>query len=469
MITPEATHAAEQGLLGLLLTDPAAYDTISDGLQPVDFGDQSHQTAYAALCAIYERGLTPDAISTAETIVARHGANWDHPKSPLAYLSGLAIQAPGSRMGRQYRQIIVEASARRRVIAIGRQLATIAGDPSSSLEELVTATETRLATFRDATVIDPADAAEELANAYDRATDPARRTSGLQLGIPTIDGMLGGARPGQLIVVGARPSVGKTALGCHIANHLFAAGRRCLMFSLEMTRDEIADRLLALRAGTSLHTIRTGQIAENDHGDLLAATHTAGHGQLSIDDRSSVTTSYIRSRAKRHQRRSGLDAIIVDYLGLLRGQGENRTQEVASISRDLKAIAKDLGVPVIALAQLNRDVERRDDRRPMLSDLRDSGSVEQDADAVLMIHREEKHLDDGVERDRWRGLAELLLRKNRNGPTGEATVRFSASTGRFTAFDGPSPRLSAQPKALSGFQPPPRRAAATPPSRFQGD
>jgi replicative DNA helicase len=267
------------------------------------------------------------------------------------------------------------------------------------------------------------------------------RLAGLPTGFVGFDDMTGGLEPGQLVIVAARPSVGKTVLGCNIAAHVAAGGSPVLFFTLEMTRREIAARILAARSGVPVSEMRAGTRERDDWDQMNTAVASSASWKLFIDDSPAVSVAYVRAKARRIQRTHGLGLLVIDYLGLMRGTGDNRAQEVGSISRGLKALAKELKVPVVALAQLNRASEGRLDRRPTLADLRDSGEIEQDADIVAMLHRESMHR----EAPEWEGLAQLLIRKNRNGPTGECLLALDGPRMRFTDYHGPCP-VAARPE-----------------------
>uniref|UniRef100_UPI0026047546 replicative DNA helicase n=1 Tax=uncultured Zoogloea sp. TaxID=160237 RepID=UPI0026047546 len=259
--------------------------------------------------------------------------------------------------------------------------------------------------------------------------------AGLATGFRRFDEMTGGLEPGQLVIVAARPSVGKTVAGCNIASHAAAGGTPVLFFTLEMTRREIAARILAARSGVSVQAMRAGTSARDDWDNMSTAVGASMAWPMFIDDTPAVTVAYVRAKARRIRRAQGLGLVVIDYLGLMRGTGDNRAQEVGSISRGLKALAKELQVPVIALAQLNRASETRPNRQPTLADLRDSGEIEQDADIVAMLHREDMNRT----APEWEGLAQLFIRKNRNGPTGECLLALDGPRMRFRDHYGSVP------------------------------
>ncbi|HZT52616.1 MAG TPA: replicative DNA helicase, partial [Stellaceae bacterium] len=300
------------------------------------------------------------------------------------------------------------------------------------------------------------------------------RTTGISTGFVDLDKLLGGLHPSDLIVLAGRPSMGKTALATNIGFNAARAfrekkladgrvvaedGARIGFFSLEMSAEQLATRILSEESGVSSNNIRKGEVSHEDFDRFIVASQALASAPFYIDDTPALTIAALRTRARRLQRQHGLDLIIIDYLQLLRGTGEgrqeNRVQEISEITRGLKTLAKELNVPVIALSQLSRAVEARDDKRPMLSDLRESGSIEQDADVVMFVYREEYYLSRGEpgrrpeeseerynERyERWHhrlaevtGTAELIIAKQRHGPIGKVTLRFDHETTRFENF-----------------------------------
>ncbi|MCK6392072.1 DnaB-like helicase C-terminal domain-containing protein [Zoogloea sp.] len=274
-----------------------------------------------------------------------------------------------------------------------------------------------------------------------RAPADPQRSAGCPTGFRRFDEMTGGLEPGQLVIVGARPAMGKTIFACNVATHAAAAGTPVLFVTLGMTRREIAARILAARSGVSVQAMRSDACRQDDYDRMSSAVGCTMAWPFFIDDTPAVSVAYVRAKARRIHRNHGLGLVVIDYLGLMRGTGDNRTQEVGSISRGLKALAKELKVPVIALAQLNRGNEARADKKPTLADLRDSGEIEQDADIVAMLHRESEYRDS----PELEGLAHLLIRKNRNGPTGECLLTFDGPLMRLADYDGPYPE-SPQPR-----------------------
>jgi len=441
-LTPKSL-IAERSLLGAVLLDGKCFESVSDMLVPEDFGLPEHRTIFAVMASIFDRGQPIDPITVWNGAGSPRGGG-DESAATLPYLNAMAQNTPGSTNVRRYAELVRRYGLLRRIWEISNSAAVSAGAPNTEPHELAEKTEADLIRAMDRSEGDPVPLAEAVNEAITYAnerTESGQSMSGVSCGLDGLDRFTNGLEPGQLVVVAARPSIGKTALACCITSAMSAAGRKGLFFTLEMSRREIGQRILALRSGVSTHAMRSGTKEDRHWLRMVDAQERIQPEQVFIDDTPAVTVGYIRAKARRLARRIGLDFVIVDYIGLMRGHGENRTQEIGSISRGLKALAKELAVPVIALAQLNRDVERRGDARPLLSDLRDSGEIEQDADIVVMLHRQSKH-GGGPE---WDGLAELLVRKNRNGPTGDALLFFNDEIGSFGDTDRQNPRGLSQP------------------------
>ena len=433
ILVPPHSVEAEQSLIGGLLLDLNAWDRIADLVTESDFYRDDHRRIFRHLAVMASTGRGGDVVTVFESI---EKSNEVEQTGGLAYLGEIANNTPSAANIRRYAEIVREKAQLRRVQTIGADLQASCARPGRlSVDSLVAEAEAKFAELLDGQTGEPASIADAFAEAM-FYVDSRGETGGLTTGFRDFDAMTGGIEPGQLVIVAARPSVGKTALALNIADHVASTGGAALVFSLEMSRREVAMRLLAARTGISVHTMRSGTKADDDWDRMTEATTFAAKLRLFIDDKPAIGTSYVRARARRMKRKQGLDLVVVDYIGLMRGSGDNRTQEIGSISRGLKALAKELGVPIIALAQLNRGVENRNDKRPMMSDLRDSGEIEQDADIVAMLHREALYNP----APEWSGVAELLVRKNRNGPIGDVLLGWWPNETRFSDFVGPNPR-----------------------------
>lgn len=419
---------AEQSVLGGLLLQPEALDRITDLVGEQDFYRADHRAIWRAAVALIEAGQPGDIITVAEAL-ERHGRLAE--VGGLAYLSTLAQITPSAANIRRYAEIVRERAALR---ALGRaamdlQAAIHAPDgqtPSDIARGALAALEA-VAEPLQRNETEPATAAQAVAEVL-RAADDAGSRRGLTTGLDDLDALTNGIEPGQLIIVAARPAVGKTALALAITRNAAQHGARALFASLEMSRAELAARLLSATAGINGRSLRTGP--NPAEWERLAGAATAPWlARLTLDDRPAASVAYLRARARKLKRHEGVTLIIVDYLQLMAPADPraSRTEQVGSLSRGLKALAKELGVPIIALAQLNRASEARADKRPQLYDLRDSGEIEQDADAVLLLHP----AGDGV--------LECHLAKHRNGPTGIFWLDFDAARMTFSRRYGPPP------------------------------
>lgn len=444
---PPHCSESEQAVLGCLLSSPSAIDRVADVLMVDDFYVGDHRLIFATVAQVIERGQVADALAVWEAL----GKPALGQSGDIAYLTLLANSACSLSTVRQHAAAIADSSVLRKLAAVGADLQMAAMQPGAEATEIVGETEAQLTTALDrhageALALDEA-MGEALAY-VDARQQSGGRIAGLRTGLPRLDALLGGLDPGQLVILAARPSVGKTAIGVQIASAVAADGKTVILHSLEMTRREIGARVLALRSGIGMHCMRSGIVNDAGWQQLVDEREAARSEKLFVDDMSGISVAYARAKARRIKRQHGLDLLTIDYLGLMRGQGENRTQEIGSISRGLKALAKELEVPILCLAQLNRGVEDRHDKRPMLRDLRDSGEIEQDADIVIMLHRESLYSPTAE----WQGQAELLVRKNRNGPTGDLLLRFDEKTGRFSESNEQSPRSQKAPPEKQGFK-----------------
>ena len=447
IMLPPHSIDAEQSVIGaILLGGGAALDRIEGVIVDADFYRQDHRLIFTAARTLSNAGKPIDVITIAEAL---EGAGSLAGIGGLAYIGGLAQNTPSAANIKHYAGIVHERAQQRRLLALAIEIQASCSAPGADVAEIISQADAAMVQLIDTGTDEPARLYDAMADAIkdidDRAT--GNRQSGLLTGIADFDAITGGLEPGQLVIVAARPSVGKTAFALNVADHIAQRGGTTAFFTLEMTRREITQRLLALRAGVSVTAMRSGQLDGNQWSRISACQAKSEGQQLLLIDRSAIGVPYIRAAARKIKRQHGLGLIVVDYLQLMRGEGQNRTQEIGSLSRGLKALAKELHVPIIALAQLNRGTEARPDKRPMLSDLRDSGEVEQDADIVAMLHREELHNP----APEWIGLAELIVRKNRNGPLGDLVLDLDGPTMKFTKYTGLNPRqqMAARPAKSS--------------------
>ena len=442
---PPQSIEAEQGLLGAILTAGGnVLDRVEGAVSAADLYRDDHRRIFTAAKALHDAGKAVDVLTVSDALTARGESDQT---GGFAYLVDLGNSGFVAANARQYASTIREKSILRGLQRIsGDTLDACACPAGRTPAQIAEEAEAGMLALLDHSDSDPVRIQDSMCDVLADVEDRRERggdLAGLATGFARLDEMTGGLEPGNLVIVAARPSVGKTIAGCNIAAHAAASGVPVLFFTLEMSRREIAARIVAAGSGVTVQAMRAGT-GERDHWDAMTAAAAATAAwKLFVDDAQSVTVAYVRAKARRIQRTHGLGLIVVDYLGLMRGTGDNRTQEVGSISRGLKALAKELKVPVIALAQLNRASEGRPNRQPTLADLRDSGEIEQDADIVAMLHREDMHRT----APEWAGLAQMFIRKNRNGPTGECLLALDGPRMRFTDFDGSRPVPAPAPKA----------------------
>jgi replicative DNA helicase len=452
-----ANIEAEQALLGILLYDNAAFERVED-LAGEHFYEHFHGRLFDAIADAVRRNVLAEPILLAERFK-------DDPAyielGSVRYLANLVDVAPPSSNAADYARAIRETHRRREILNVAYDMALAAKSGATESIEIIEAaerqlfdlTETRAKTSGFSALAGSLHAAMSSAKAaYERGGG----ITGITTGLIDLDRKLGGLHDSDLIIIASRPSMGKTSLGLNIADAAAKSGRDVGFNSLEMSDEQLALRLLAEKASIPSDVIRRGALQGRDFYRLEEAAERLETLRIHIDPTGAIPISKIAARARRLKRTKGLDLLIVDYLQLATngGKPENRVQEVSAISAGLKAIAKDLSIPVVALAQLSRQVESRDDKRPNLADLRDSGSIEQDADVVIFIYREayylarsepaegtEKHVDWQEKMERCRNVADLIIAKQRHGPIGTVKVSFDEALTKFgnLARDDPHP------------------------------
>jgi len=418
---------AERTLLGALLLDPEKLNEVSPLLSEEDFYDSVNRTIFAAVVRLHDERAGVDPVTTAEAL--RGDAKFEQ-VGGLQYLVRLTSDVPTSSLAVRYAQIIQEHARKRRLAHTAATLAERVKQNSHSVEELVEFAEQQLlehsrggTTTQAARLSQLADERYEYYSSVYEAEDKAA-LYGLTTGFVELDDLLTGLSPGHLMVLAGRPSMGKTALALDFAKQVAARGKSVAIFSLEMTKEQLADRLFAGALGVPTYSLRKGMIPESDFQRMGTAFDAIKGHPIFIDDDPDTSLANLRSKARRQQMQHGLDLLLIDYLQLIevtdRAAGENQTQRISHISKSLKTLARELQCPVIALSQLSRSCEQRSPHIPILSDLRDSGSIEQDADTVLMLYREGYYNPDCENPD----LTDIFVRKNRQGPTGVVSLDF---------------------------------------------
>jgi len=438
---PPQSVEAEQAVLGGLLLDDGSWDKVADRLRADDFYRRDHQQIFAAISELSGRSEPCDAVTLAEYLAAKGLAE---ATGGLAYLAGLARDTPTAANIVAYADIVRERSLLRQLIRVSGEIAASAYDSEGrSAAELVNEAEQRvfdIAAKGRRTGAGFVALQDLLGDAIDRL-DFLQQNQGQLTGVATgyhdLDRMTAGLQPGDLIVVAGRPSMGKTTLALNVAeNAAIGTGRPVAVFSMEMSRDQLAMRMISSLGRVDQSHLRTGNFGDEDWARINSAIAQMKSAPIYIDDSGALTPTEVRARARRlasdSMRNTGqpLGLIVVDYLQLMQvpGTKENRATEISEISRSLKALAKELKVPVIALSQLNRSVEQRTDKKPVMSDLRESGAIEQDADLIVLIYREEVYEPDTTRK----GIADIIIAKQRNGPTGEVHLTF---LGKYTRFE----------------------------------
>jgi replicative DNA helicase len=438
--TPPQSLEVEASLLGSLLIDGDNFVKISDQIDPNDFYGERHRVIFSAMRRLYDKRSQLDILTLSEQL-KNMGRLDDIGGS--GYLTELTNTVPTAAHLEQYAEIVADKAIRRRLISASQEIAGIGLDENKSLQELIEEAETKLFEVSQKHVKQDITSLESiLGDSFDRLDDLHRNKGGLR-GIPTglkdLDGLLAGLQRSDLIVIAARPSMGKTALMLNIALNIATQAKQgsVLLFSLEMSKEQLVDRLLAAEAGVDAWKLRTGEgLTDSDFERLSAGMGELAEAPIYIDDTSGITVADLRTKARRLHHQHPLAAIMVDYLQLMSGGSRfattaNRVMEISEISRSLKILARELNVPVIALSQLSRSVESRSPQIPQLADLRESGSIEQDADVVAFLYREEYY---NPETDN-QNVTDILVKKHRNGPTKNIQLYFDRDRQRFRDLD----------------------------------
>ena len=437
-LQPPQNSEAEASLLGALLIDSDAIVKIADIISSQDFYEKRHERIYEAIQQLYEHHEAIDVLTLSDKL---KNNGYLEMVGGASYLTELTNFVPTAAHVEQYAEIVAQKAMRRRLIVASQDMVGLGYDETKQLSELIEEAESRLFQVSQQHIKQSVISLETiLAESFDRLDDlhkDKQKIRGIPTGYKDLDNMLAGFQRSDLVILAARPSMGKTALALNFAHNIAVQSNQpVLMFSLEMSKEQLVDRLLAMESGVDAWALRTGNLTDADFEKIGQAMGTLSEAQIYIDDTPGITVSDLRTKARReaHQRELGL--IIVDYLQLMSGSSRyggdgNRVQEISEISRGLKGVARELNVPVLALSQLSRSVESRSPQIPQLADLRESGSIEQDADVVAFIYREEYY---NPETDRKK-LADIFIKKHRNGPTGGVELYFDNEKQRFRSVD----------------------------------
>lgn len=425
---------AEASLLGAILIDADALVKIADAVAPSDFYDARLQRIYEAVLQLYDRRSPIDVLTLADQL--KNNGNLDLVGGP-GYLTELTNFVPTAAHVEQYAEIVAQKSLRRRLITASQEIVDLGYDEGRSLRELVEEAESSLFQVSQKHIKQSIVSIETvLTENWERLDELAHSKGeirGVTTGFRDMNKILAGLQRSDLFILAARPSMGKTAFALNLAHNVATiANEPVLIFSLEMSKEQLVDRLLSMESGVDAWKLRTGNLSDSDYEQLMHGMGKLSEAPIYIDDTPGITISDLRTKSRREAHQHPLGLIIVDYLQLMSGGskfggGENRTQEISEISRGLKSVARELNVPLIALSQLSRSVESRNPQIPQLADLRESGSIEQDADVVAFIYREEYYNPDTSEK----GVTQILIKKHRNGATGNINLIFNNAKQKF--------------------------------------
>lgn len=418
-------------MLGALFLDRDVLFKVARFLRPDDFYMEGHRLIYKAFLDLDEAGVPPDLLTVTDKL--RQQGHLEK-VGGATYVASLAGMVPTAANAEHHARIVEEKALLRSIISVANRIAGMGYEGEDEADRLIDEAERMLMELgvrRSSSAFSPLD--RILVEIFQIIEDRFRnkgKVSGVLTGFADLDKLCCGLQPGDLIIVAGRPAMGKTSFGMTVAHQAALFNRvPTAIFSLEMAKAQIVQRMLCAEAMVDMQKVRSGHLSELDWSKLTEAAARLAGIPLYIDDSPGISVRQLRAKVRRLKAEKGLGLIVIDYLQLMQGavRSENRQQEIADISRSLKALAKDLNVPIIALAQLSRSVEQRDKKRPIMSDLRESGSLEQDADVVMFIYREEYYKPDTEKR----GIAEIIVAKQRNGPTGSVDLAFLKEFTRF--------------------------------------
>ncbi len=429
-LTPPQDLASEQSVLGAMMLSKDAIADVVETLREPDFYKPAHAKVFAAIIDIYGRGEPADAITVADHLTKSGSLN---NIGGAAYLHTLVASVPTAANAAYYARIVSDRAVLRRLVEAGTRIAQMGYAGDAEVDQIVDRAQAEIYEVTSKSVSEDYLPLSEIMGAALEEIESIQERGGAMVGVPTgfreLDDITHGLHGGQLIIVAARPAIGKSTLGLDLARSAsIKHGHTSAIFSLEMGRNEIVMRLLSAEATVGLNHMRAGTLGDADWERLARKMGQVNEAPLFIDDSPNMTMMEIRAKARRLKQRHNLRLLVIDYLQLMSSgkKVESRQVEVSEFSRSLKLLAKELDIPVIAISQLNRGPEQRQDKRPMMSDLRESGSLEQDADMIILLHRE-----DVYDRESRPGEADFILAKHRNGPTGQVTVAFQGHYSRF--------------------------------------
>lgn len=438
---PPHSLEAEQSVIGGLLLDNRAWERMADRVIDADFYRHEHRLIFNAIRQLEEKNQPFDVVTLSEYLESNGQLE---EAGGLAYLGRLAQDTPSAANITAYADIVRERSILRQLIAIGTDITTSGFQTEGrSSREILEEAEKQVYQIAEQDmkgrggVTDIKELLARTVEQIDYLFETEGSVTGVATGFDKFDEATTGLHAGELVIVAGRPAMGKTTFAMNIAeNTAIGQQNSVAVFSMEMPGEQLAMRMISSLGRIDAHHIRTGQLTDDDWPRITSAVHMLSEANMFIDDTPALSPSEVRARARRIKRQHGLDLVVVDYLQLMQvhGGSENRATEISEISRGLKAMAKELEVPVIALSQLNRSLEQRPDKRPIMSDLRESGAIEQDADLIVFIYRDEVYNEDSPSK----GTAEIIIGKQRNGPIGKSVLTF---LGQYTKFENYVPEM----------------------------
>ena len=428
---------AESAVIGSMLMDQEAIQTAAEILTPEDFYSRQYGVMFEVICELNRDGMAVDPVTLQNRM---HEKNLPPETYSNDVLSAMVAQVTTTANVESYARIVADKAMMRRLVHAGEDMANSAYAEQESIEVLLENAEKQvfdLSQKRNTSDFLPI--SEIVVRAVNRISEVSKvkgNVTGVASGFRDLDQMTAGFQPSDLILLAARPSMGKTAFVLNVASYVTLRLEKSLaVFSLEMSREQLVNRLFAMESHIDSKKIRTGDLTDAEWGDLIQSAGVIGKSKLIIDDTPAISVAELRSKCRKYKVEFGLDMVVIDYLQLMTGcamGNDSRQQEVSDISRSLKALARELKVPIIALSQLSRAVESRTDKRPMLSDLRESGAIEQDADIVMFIYRDEYYHPDSERK----GIAEIIVAKQRNGPIGTTELGWIPDLTRFVNLEG---------------------------------
>lgn len=431
---PPHNQEAEQAVLGAILIEPSVLVTVLERIRPEDFYRQAHQRLLQVIIDLNEQGEPIDLVTLTSALSDRKLLD---EVGGVSYLTELAESVPTAANVDYYSRIVEEKSVLRRLIRTATEIATSGYTGGDEVAHVIDSAEKKILEISQRRIGKGFTPIREILMETFERIESLHYNKGKLTGIPSgytdLDRMTSGFQKSDLIILAARPSMGKTAFSLNVAQNVAVrAGVPVAIFNLEMSAPQLVQRMLAAEGNIDAQVFRTGELAEEDWEKLTMAISSLSEAPIFIDDTPGVTVFEIRSKLRRLQAEHGLGMVLIDYLQLIEGKGrDSRQQEISEISRSLKLLARELNVPVIALSQLSRAVEQRQDKRPMLSDLRESGSIEQDADIVSFLYRDDYYNEDSEKKN----IIEVILAKHRNGPVGKVELLFLKNYNKFLSLD----------------------------------